>query len=91
MSDKDAKARERVIKRMKWVDSLPADLRACVHEHGITIVQQFLNCGVTKAKHINHIINTIREGSKEVGKRTNASPIADGRAPAFYWHIGTDR
>lgn len=59
---------------MNRVDSLPPDIRALVHEHGLTIIDSFLAVGVTKAKHIRHLINVVRQGSVEIGNRTD-SPL----------------
>lgn len=58
--------------RMSRVDAMPADVRAIVHEEGLTIVDAFLAVGVTKAKHMRHLISTIRQGSVEIGNRTDA-------------------
>jgi hypothetical protein len=66
---RDFMAHQRAIKRMEVVDQMPADLRACVHEFGLTIVLQMLNAGVTKARVIRHLITTVRAGSVEIGNR----------------------
>ena len=50
-------------RRMERVDAMPADLRACVHEYGLSIVDAFLHAGVKKPRHIRHIVNMIRGGS----------------------------
>lgn len=63
---------EKRIKRMNRVDSMPADVRGVVHDFGLTVVDAFLQCGVTKAKHMRHLINTVRQGSVEIGNRTDA-------------------
>lgn len=58
---------ERRRARMKAIDALPADIRTIVHEEGWTVVNQFLMCGVTKAKVIKHLIRTVRDGSFDGG------------------------
>lgn len=70
MTGVDEIGRARIIARMDRVDSMSPDVRAIVHEHGLTIVDAFLQCGVTKAKHMRHLINTIRAGSYEIGNRS---------------------
>lgn len=46
------------------------ELRALVHDEGLTVVDAFMDCGVTKARQIRHLINTVRQGSVEIGNRT---------------------
>lgn len=62
---------EKRIKRMARVDDLSPDLRALVHEYGLTVVDSFMACGVSKAKHIRHLINTVHQGSVEIGNRSS--------------------
>lgn len=66
-----AKAMERRRSRMDRIDSLPAEIRACVHEYGLTVVDACMQLGVTKARHIHHLVATIRGGS------------VDGKVPFF--------
>jgi hypothetical protein len=61
-----ARARE----RMRQIDSLSPDVRQLVHEHGWTVVNAFLKLGVTKAKHIRHLIQTVKNGSDAYGNGT---------------------
>jgi len=49
--------------RMEQVDAMTPDVRACVHEFGLSIVNAFLQAGVTKGRHIRHIVMCIRQGS----------------------------
>lgn len=49
--------------RMDRIDAMPAELRACVNEYGLTIVDACVQLGITKARHIHHLVNTIRVGS----------------------------
>lgn len=68
--DRDYAAHQRAVARMARIDDLPPSLRECVHEYGWTIVNAFLQAGVRKAKHIHHVIATVRKGSVEIGKRS---------------------
>lgn len=70
----DESFHERVKQRMDRVDSLPKELRALVHEHGLTVVDAFLQCGVTKPKHIQHLIKVVRAGSAVYGNGTRGEP-----------------
>lgn len=68
---------EKRIKRMNRIDAMPADVRGVVHDYGLTVVDAFIQCGVTKAKHMRHLINTVRQGSVEIGNRTDAPLLMD--------------
>lgn len=46
-------------RRMAYVDSLPPEVRECVHEFGVDIVRAFLDHGVTRPKSIRHLVKTI--------------------------------
>jgi len=46
-------------RRMETVDAMTAEWRVLVHGYGFTIIDALLCCGVTKAKHARHIIETI--------------------------------
>jgi hypothetical protein len=65
----DAAGMDRVKRRMATIDAMPKELRALVHEHGLTVIQAFVDSGLTKPKAINHIIDTIHRGSTEIGLR----------------------
>lgn len=69
VTDADDAAHQRIIARMERIDAMAPEVRTVVHEHGLTIVDAFLTCGVTKARHMRHLIATIRGGSLEIGKR----------------------
>lgn len=45
--------------RMEKIDSLPTDIRACVHEYGFNVVTACMQLGVTKSKHIRHLVETV--------------------------------
>lgn len=70
MAALDADGHERAQIRMRKVDALPADIRACVHDYGLTIVDNLMRVGLTKANHIRHAVEIVRRGSVEVGNRT---------------------
>jgi hypothetical protein len=49
--------------RMARVDAMPPEIRACVHEYGLTIVDAMLDLGIKKAKQIRHLVDTVRRES----------------------------
>ena len=61
--------------RMDKIDGMSPALRALVHEHGLTIVQAFLDHGLGKPRAIAHIIRCIRQGSYEIGDRSDQPKI----------------
>jgi hypothetical protein len=60
---------ERARKRMARVDEMSPDLRAIVYEHGLEVVQEFLNCGVKFPKTIKHLIDTVLHHDLPNGQR----------------------
>ncbi len=70
MADEDQSRRAA---RMARVDAMPADVRACVHDYGLTIVDACMQLGVVKARHIRHLVETVRCQSYQ-GKRDKAPP-----------------
>ena len=62
---------ERCRKRMARIDSLPPAIRALMNEFGSTAVDTCLAVGVTKPKHIRHLImmlsDPVRYGNAEGG------------------------
>ena len=46
-------------KRMAEIDRLPAATRELVHDYGWSVVNAFLSIGVTKPKHIKHLVETV--------------------------------
>jgi len=54
-------------KRMAEIDAQPPEIRALVHEFNWTVVKAFLDCGVTKPKHIRHLINRVLDGASAYG------------------------
>ncbi len=71
----DEDAIKRVQARMAKVDAMPPPLRALVHDHGLTIIQAFLDHGITRPRTIRHIIQVVQRGSYEIGDRTDRPRI----------------
>jgi hypothetical protein len=70
---------DRARSRMKRIDAMPADIRALVHEYGLTIVDAFLSCGVKKARHIRHLVECVREEGRYGNSRPKKN-FSDGVA-----------
>jgi hypothetical protein len=68
----NAEAKTRCEKRMADVDAMTPAIRSLVHEHGLTVVQAFIQCGVSNPRHIRHLIGVVRAGSVEIGNREGA-------------------
>lgn len=54
-----------------WADieSMPSDLRECVHEYGYAIVKACLIAGVNKPGAIHQLVREIWEGARQPGQR----------------------
>lgn len=78
----DDVAYARVVARMDRIDAMPPEIRALIHEHGLTMIQAFLDVGVAKANQIAHLIDRVKHGSTEVGDR-NTSP----KQTAFHVYV----
>lgn len=52
---------ERNRKKMAAIDALSPAIRELVHEYNWTLIDQFLRLGVTKARHIKHLITASRD------------------------------
>lgn len=61
MSEREVlqKVHARQQKRMAQVDSYSPEIRACIHDYGLTVVRALLDCGVTKDNRIRHIVETV--------------------------------
>ena len=64
----EAESQDRRKRRMERIDRMPSEIRACVHEYGLSVVDAMLDAGVKKAKHIHHIVATVRVGSYQSKK-----------------------
>lgn len=51
------------------VDRLPANLRACVHDFGFSVVHAFVQAGVSNPRTIRHLVNAVFLGAREEGNR----------------------
>lgn len=47
------------IARMEQVDNLPPELRELVHAYGFNVVKTCLDLGITKPRHIKHLVNCV--------------------------------
>lgn len=45
--------------RMEAIDALSPDIRSLVHDYGYPTVKTCMDLGVTKAKHIRHLVETV--------------------------------
>lgn len=45
--------------RMEKIDHLPAPIRELIHAYGYNVVKAFMDCGVGKANHIRHLVETV--------------------------------
>lgn len=63
-------------KRMEEIDALPEGLRLLVHEYGYPIIRAFLDIGVSKPRHIRHIVEmTLNEFSPTRGSSSVQSTV----------------
>ena len=53
------KVQQRRISRMAEIDALPPDIRILTHEYGYNVVKAMLDIGVSKPRHIKHLVETI--------------------------------
>lgn len=67
-------------KRMARVDAMKSDVRACVHDFGLTIVDACLAHGVTTGRGIRHIVQTVRSGSYQ--SQRDGAPMKRATADA---------
>lgn len=44
---------------MRKIDNLSPELRELVHSYGFTVVKSFMDVGVSKPKHIRHLVETV--------------------------------
>jgi len=65
-------------RRMEVVDALPQELRELVHEYGFYVVKSFIDIGVTKPKHIRHLVEAVLNEFSP----TRGSNSSQGTSPA---------
>lgn len=46
-------------KRMAEIDRFDPAIRSLIHDYGYTVVKAILDVGVTKPKHVRHIVETV--------------------------------
>jgi hypothetical protein len=61
---------ERILKALDRVDAMPSDLRLCVHEFGLTIVDACLGAGVKQPNRIRQLIHEIWSGTRSPWRQT---------------------
>ena len=77
-------ALERCQRRMDLVDTMAPELRACVHDFGLTVVKEFLAAGVTDPRKIRTLVRTVYAGSIEIGDREVGPKVSDGEWTVRY-------
>lgn len=50
---------KRRVARMDAIDQMTPEMRRLVNEYGYNVVKTLTSCGVTKPKHIRHVVETI--------------------------------
>jgi hypothetical protein len=46
-------------KRMEKVDEYDPEIRALIHEYGLSVVQALWDCGVKKPRQMKHVVETV--------------------------------
>jgi hypothetical protein len=72
------------VARMSRVDGLTPELRQCVHDYGLAVVQAFLDCGIAQPRQLRHLVETVlnefsptRGSCSRQGIRTDLPPHDD--------------
>lgn len=68
----DFKISEKALRHLAQVDAMPAELRACVHEFGYTVVSACLDAGVDRPNRIRQLVHMIWEGARHERQSTGA-------------------
>lgn len=55
----EARVAQRRRERMERIDAMPADLRELVHAYGLRVVDTCLALGVSKPRHIKHLVEAV--------------------------------
>lgn len=63
----EARLQERRAKRMARVDAMSSEMRACVHDYGLRVVDSFMDCGVKKPKHLRHLVKMVLDELSPLG------------------------
>jgi hypothetical protein len=64
-------------KRLHQADTMPAALRACVHEYGLAIVTACLKHGVSEPAAIHELVKEIWMGARQTSQRRAPSSTLD--------------
>ena len=77
-----ARIDERRRERMNRIDHMPAELRELVHAYGLRVVDTCMAVGVTKPRHIKHVVEAVLDefrptrGSHSIqGQRTSFNSV----------------
>lgn len=73
----DAILGARAVRAIGEVDSMPADLRQCVHEYGYAIVNSCINAGVTRPAIVHQLVREIWEGARASRQGRTRSGMLD--------------
>jgi len=60
---------QRTLRGLERVDQMPSDLRRCVHEFGLPIVDACVNMGVKEPQRIRQLVHEIWSGTRETWKQ----------------------
>ena len=70
---------DKIKARMARIDAMPKEIRELIHEYGLTVVQAFLDLGITKPSSIRHLIKTVLTGSMDPGTGIGGVGMVSGR------------
>lgn len=65
--------------RMDKIDAMSAEMRALVNEYGFRVVDTHIRLGITKPRHIRHLVETVLDEFSP----SRGSPSAQGRRERF--------
>jgi hypothetical protein len=73
----DNQISDRRFKSLDRMDAMPAELRDCVHEFGLVIVEVLVKHGVRSPKAIREIVKEIWLGPRQEGQKNDAATAID--------------
>lgn len=59
------------VEAMEIIDTMPGDLRECVHEFGLPIITVLTKFGVRDPRHIREVVREIWHGARQEGQRSD--------------------
>lgn len=71
MSQQENMMAARTYRSLDFTDSLPPDLRACVHEFGTAIVEVLMKHGVRNPDHIKEVVMEVWRGSRSFAQKSD--------------------